>query len=159
MKNVLKQIQNDFPDVHFVPKDSFYWSSRNSTIFYVPEALLSIEGSWSLLHELGHALLEHKFFKSDFGLLKLEVEAWVKAQTIASTYQVEISQDHIEDCLDSYRDWLYQRSTCPHCLSSSLQIEASTYRCFNCYNTWRVSASRTCRTYRKKQKAPVIGAF
>ena len=159
MTKLLSILRTKYPGISFVPKDSFYWSPRTSTVFYVPEALEGANGQWSLLHELGHALLGHSNFKSDFGLLKLESEAWVKAQKEAKNHTITIDPDHIEDCLDSYRDWLYQRSTCPGCLSSSLQIEPRRYRCFNCNNIWNVSSSRTCRTYRKNQKASVIEAF
>ena len=150
MANLLKQLREEFSDLLFVPSDSFYWSPRKNAVHYLPEALDTNNGEWSLLHELGHALLEHQTFKSDFELLKLELAAWEKAKTIASSHMIIIDSDHIEDCLDSYRDWLYLRSTCPTCSSCSQQIDTHIYRCFNCNNSWRVSKSRRCRSYRKK---------
>ncbi|RTK94480.1 hypothetical protein EKI60_03795 [Candidatus Saccharibacteria bacterium] len=158
MSSLLTTLAKDFPNIAMVSSDSFYWSPRKKTVFYIDEKLSDTVGEWSLLHEIGHALLEHQTYQTDFNLLQLEVMAWDKAQELAKKYKVVIDPDHIQDCLDTYRDWLYQRSTCPTCTSCSLQIDSSTYRCFNCNTEWRVSRSRKCRTYRKKQtaKLPVM---
>lgn len=149
MSSLLKKLRLSCPDVHFVPSDSFYWSPRKKVVHYAPEALDSQVGSWSLLHELGHALLEHQTFSSDFELLQLERAAWEQAKILANEQQIIIDDDHVEDCLDSYRDWLYLRSTCPTCANCSQQIDAHHYRCFNCNTSWKVSKSRKCRSYRR----------
>ncbi|MDQ5886136.1 MAG: hypothetical protein QG628_533 [Patescibacteria group bacterium] len=158
MNNLLSRLQNDYPDLTFVQGDSFYWSPQKNKIHYrfiddTPES------TWPLLHEVGHAQLGHRRYSTDFELLSLEIEAWEHAKKLAIKYDQNIDEDHIQDCLDTYRDWLYKRSTCPKCTNNSLQIETDTYRCHNCNNKWRVSASRKCRTYRKIQKAPITEAF
>jgi hypothetical protein len=150
MPTLLKDLRKSFPAVQFVPSDSFYWSPRKRAVHYNPDVLQTNQGDWSLLHELGHALLEHQSFNSDYELVKLELSAWEKAKELADNHAISIDPDHIEDCLDSYRDWLYLRSTCPTCSNCSQQIDAHTYRCFNCNGTWQVSSSRKCRSYRKK---------
>lgn len=151
MSKLIVQLQADFPEVTFISSNSFYWSPKKKAIHYAPINLDSAPNAWSLLHELGHALLEHQDYRNDFDLLIMEVEAWEKAKVLAQEYGYSIDSDHIQDCLDTYRDWLYLRSTCPNCTNCSLQIDSRTYRCFNCNDIWQVSGSRKCRTYRKKQ--------
>ena len=150
---VLEQLKTDYPNLNFSPNRTFYWSPKHHIIYYAEDQLDNNTATWSLLHELSHAVLGHTFFESDFELLLMEVAAWQKAQEIAKTYNVTIDPDHIEDCVDTYRDWLYQRSTCPNCTNCSLQKNRREYHCHNCNSTWMVSASRLCRPYRRTQKA------
>jgi hypothetical protein len=146
MDKVLARLKRDLPDVSFVVSDSFYWSPKNNNIFYVDEDNdLNI---WSLLHEASHALLEHKSYSSDLELLTLEVVAWDKAKELGNKMNIDIDEDHIQDCLDTYRDWLHQRSTCPSCSIACFQLNSNEYRCHNCYTAWKVSNSRFCRPYR-----------
>lgn len=140
-----------FPEFIFSVGSDFRWSTKDQTIFYDPKALLPI-GSWALLHELSHGLLNHQSYGSDFGLLKLEVAAWEKAESLAKRYRVKIDPEHIQQCLDSYRDWLHRRSACPSCSNHSLQTDDGHYRCFNCHTTWKVTTSRFCRPYRQQQR-------
>lgn len=148
--SLINELAGAFPSIDFVDGDSFYWSPRKQVVHFVSKALNSDTGNWSLLHELGHALLEHQTYASDFELVKLELAAWEKAKVLGRKYDVVIPEDHIQDCLDSYREWLYLRSTCPTCMNSSQQIDAHTYSCFNCNTVWHVSRSRQCRSYRRK---------
>ncbi len=150
--NLLGRLQLNNPTVVFQAGLSFMWSPSQQVVHYRAEALASAEGQWSLIHELAHALLDHQTFTTDFELLQMEVAAWEKAKVLAKQYNVVMDEDHIQDCLDTYRDWLYQRSTCPTCTSCGMQIDQATYQCLNCKTTWQVSASRLCRPYRRKQK-------
>lgn len=151
MSDLLVAFRKTFPDISFVAADSFYWSPRKRVIHYDESSLREEPGRWSLLHEAGHALLDHQTYSTDFDLLKIEVSAWEKAKVLGKKHGHQIDENHIEDCLDTYRDWLYLRSTCPSCMNSSQQINSTTYRCFNCNSEWTVSASRKCRSYRKKK--------
>ncbi len=148
MEQLIAKLQADFPDLQFTPGQQFYWSPETSEIFYKADAT-GKRAAWSLLHETGHALLEHQSYKADFELLRLEVAAWERARELAADVNVEIDEDHIQDCLDTYRDWLYKRSICPSCTTKCLQQDNFIhYQCFNCHTVWRVSASRFCRAYR-----------
>lgn len=149
MSELLAQLKIDYPGIKFVESASFYWSPKLQTVHYADSELDISPNAWSLLHELGHALLRHQDYTTDFDLLQLEIAAWEKAVTIAKKYTYIIDPNHIQDCLDTYRDWLYLRSTCPTCMNCSLQIDSRTYSCFNCNTNWHVSRSRQCRTYRK----------
>ncbi len=148
--NLVGQLSSQLDHITFKDGTSFYWSPENKTISYISSQLDDHGGVWSLLHEVGHARLEHKTYSSDFELLSLEVAAWQNAQLLANELAIAIEEDHIQECLDTYRDWLHRRSTCPTCGTVGLQHSPIEYRCHNCTTTWKVSASRFCRPYRTK---------
>ncbi len=155
MNDLIDKIKAIYPKLKFSPADSFYWSPEVKEIFYDNKANGKLN-EWSLLHETGHALLNHSHYDADYMLIKLEIEAWQKAKEISSLLDLKIDEEHIQDCLDTYRDWLYKRSDCPKCSNKSLQeSDFKHYRCFNCHSRWRVSASRFCRTYRISDKSEV----
>ncbi len=86
-----------------------------------------------LLHELSHVLLGHNDFKFDVELVHKERVAWQYAKdTLAPRYGQIITDDEIEDAMDSYREWLHKRSLCPECDTSSLQTKTGTYKCLAC---------------------------
>lgn len=95
-------------------------------------------------------LLGHRTYQSDFELLKMEVLAWQKAKSLARRYDVSIRQEHIERCLDSYRDWLHARSKCRSCEQAGIEKTPGKYQCLNCSFSWKVTPERFCRVYRKK---------
>ncbi len=82
---------------------------------------------WALLHEAGHAKLNHVTYNSDIELVLLEAIAWNEAETLAKEFNEQIDPDYIQDCLDTYRDWLHQRSTCPRCGIVSFQESINNY--------------------------------
>lgn len=145
-----KVLQHDYPQFKIRQGSVFSWSPARNELIY-RRGTDDIAGMVSLLHELGHALLGHKRYTLDFELLQLEVAAWEEATRIAKQYGVIIDDNHIQDCLDSYRDWLYRRSICPQCSTKALQLdEGNQYRCHNCHKTWQVASSRFCRPYRRQ---------
>jgi hypothetical protein len=152
MEELLIKLKIDYPKISFELGEAFFWSPKNRTITYTAASTMPEVAVWSLLHELSHGILNHKFYYSDFELMKLEVEAWQKARQLAKKYGYKIDPEHIQDCLDTYRDWLHGRSTCPTCSTVSIQQDENTYKCFNCDTVWRVSNSRFCRPYRRTHK-------
>lgn len=150
MLELLDRLKSDFPQITFVQGDSFYWSPKNQSVTYTPGSTMPDVAKWSLLHEVSHGILGHKNYFSDFELMQLEVAAWQYARGLAKKYDVKIDPEHIQDCLDTYRDWLHLRATCPTCGTVSAQKDPSTYQCFNCRSVWNVSNSRFCRPYRRK---------
>lgn len=148
---MLEQLQQRFPELQYVAGNRFCWSPETQEIFY-DEDRHDESATWSLLHETGHALLRHTSYLADFQLLKLEMAAWSKARELAAALDATIDEDHIQDCLDTYRDWLYKRSICPDCSTKALQQnDYAHYRCFNCHAVWRVTPSRFCRAYRSSK--------
>lgn len=143
------RLTEDYPQFKFTPGDNENWSPKTATITYKQDQPIA-RLRYGLLHELAHAQLGHTDYKSDFELLKLEAKAWELAADIGKKYGVKIDDEHIQNCLDTYRDWLHRRSTCPACSVHGLQNALDSYRCFNCGTSWRVSKGRFVRSYRKK---------
>jgi len=154
---MIKRVMADHPQFKFVGGQQFKWSPANGAIYFSQTDLdSSPSGLWSLLHELGHALLGHKDFTSDIELIKIERAAWDKAIAVAGGYGITIDPDHVEDCIDTYRGWLNQRSTCPACSQTSVQNESQEYTCLNCGSAWQVPRSQACRIVRKTTKKPAL---
>ena len=147
VKNLTKRLRLDFPDITFAAGEQFFWSPADRTVFYSTKKE-SITAAWALLHELSHALLGHAHYKTDFELLQMEVAAWHHAEGLSANYNLAINPDHVQDCLDTYRDWLHARSQCPACTEHGLQTNSTTYECLNCHTQWHVSSARFCRPYR-----------
>lgn len=145
----IQRFIDDFPDIQFQPADTFCWAAQKTTVLYVPELLKKPRGLQQLLHEIGHAISGHTSFTSGVELLRMETEAWEAARSLAKKYKIIIKKSHIEYCLDSYRDWLHVRSTCPNCQAIASETEPCQYRCFNCLHNWRVSPDQRTRCYRR----------
>lgn len=149
--DLLNKIRDDFSSSYtFKLGDTFVWSSADETIYYTTDKAVAENAVWSLLHEIGHAELSHTRYKDDFELLMLEVVAWKKAKELAARYHLVIDEHHIEECLDSYRNWLHQRSRCIECKTHSLQVDETTYECYNCSTRWKVPVSRMCVVRKKR---------
>lgn len=153
MDNLITTLKKDFPKIEFKPADKFYWSSLDSTIYFDKAKGNQENSKWALLHELGHARLGHNSYIQDYQLLRMEVMAWEEAKIIAKKLELIIEDSHIQDCLDSYRDWLYRRSLCPSCKLVCSQNEDNAYECMNCQTKWTVSKSKFCRPYRSIRTA------
>lgn len=143
-----------FPNLSFQPGKSFIWSPHKGVVFYDSDRIESNEGMMALLHEIGHAQLGHETFEYDIELLNMEVEAWTKARSLAKRINFELDEGHIDDCLETYRLWLYKRSKCPVCANTSLQENVTTYRCFVCNSSWRVAQTRTVQPRRMRCISP-----
>jgi hypothetical protein len=154
MQQLLSKLTAAYPKLHFVAGDQFCWSPETQKIYYKAGAS-GQQAEWSLLHETGHALLGHRSYEADYELLRLEIAAWERAKELAGELSTDIDPDHIQDCLDTYRDWLYKRSICPRCTTKSFQqSDFAHYRCFNCHTVWRVSTNRFGRAYRRHKDVP-----
>jgi len=137
------KLAKDFPSIRFVRSDDFYWSPSTSTVHTAPVNDTSDE--LTLLHEVAHAVLGHSDFKRDIDLVRIEREAWDYVRsTLAPRYGVTATEDDIEDMLDTYREWLHARSTCPHCSMTGIQTDSSLYHCLGCGHDWRVNDARRC---------------
>lgn len=151
MQPLITKLQKAYPDLLFTAGEQFSWSPESGEIIY-RSGTGGDKAIWSLLHESGHALLGHRNYRSDVELVRLEVDAWERARQLAADFGIKIDDDHIQNCLDTYRDWLYKRSICPVCGTKSLQQgDYVHYRCFNCHAVWKVTANRFCRAYRRQK--------
>jgi hypothetical protein len=147
--SLLPKLQKDYSQFLFTPSNRFSWSPTKHTVFY-DEADTSNTGL--LLHELAHGLLEHHDYSKDVELVAMESEAWDKALELAPQYGVKITDDAVQDNLDTYREWLHARSTCPRCEATGFQSGKSTYTCVACGHEWRVNEARICALRRYSTK-------
>jgi len=131
----------------------FSWNHAARAITYNP---LVKNAEAYLLHEFSHALLHHKKYVQDIELLKMERAAWDKAVELANTFIVDIDEDLIESALDTYRDWLHNRSICPSCTSTGIEIGKQQYECITCHTAWRVNEARDCSLRRYTTKKHLI---
>jgi len=148
MQKLLESLTARYPMLRFTAGDTFYWSPETQEVFY-KTGVNGKKAAWSLLHETGHALLGHTSYTRDIELLQLEMAAWDKARELAAPLGIAIDEEHIQDCLDTYRDWLHARSVCPSCTTKCLQqSDPKQYRCHNCHTSWQVTPARFARPYR-----------
>lgn len=148
--SLLPRLSADFPNIRFVASDDFRWSPSDSTVYYHSK---STELS-QLFHELSHAILGHNDYSRDINLLKMERDAWEQARKLSRQYDLSVTDNTIQDHLDTYRRWLHDRSTCPNCTATGMQTSEKTYRCIACGADWRVNEAKTCRLRRYKIKTP-----
>lgn len=138
--SLIQRLKTDHPQFNFIKAKQFLWSPSENTVYYT-----GANSDYSfLLHELSHGLLGHIEYRRDVELLAMERAAWDNAVDLALRYDLFISEDTVETTLDSYRDWLHARSTCPNCQATGLQIKQQAYSCIACHHTWRVNEARIC---------------
>lgn len=139
--SLANNLQPDFSAFIFKASDEFRWAPQENTIFYDQTS----DDYASLLHELAHAVLQHENYTKDITLIEMERDAWQYAvTTLAPKYKTTINDNIVQDSLDTYRDWLHARSTCPNCKATGVQTKKSQYKCVLCATQWRVNDARIC---------------
>lgn len=145
--SILNQLKNNYPQFLFKKGNKFQWSPSEKTIYYDS---LAKDQAIFLLHELSHALLGHSSYNYDVQLISMERQAWDNTVELAPLYGVLVDDELVQLTLDSYRDWLHSRSSCPKCSANGTQTDKFLYKCPACNNTWRVNEARTCALRRYK---------
>lgn len=147
--SLIIKLQTDFPHLRFIPGSEFRWSPEEQGVFYDPDST----DLASLLHEVSHGVLQHSAYSRDVELLSLERQAWEYAmRTLSSAYNVAITVEEIERALDTYRDWLHARSSCPQCNATGIEKKKSHYMCVACMAEWHVNDARVCALRRHTLK-------
>jgi Zn-dependent peptidase ImmA (M78 family) len=83
LNELVTTLQRINPDLLLKADDTFFWSPAEKTVHYDKDGERE-QGLWSLLHETGHALLEHTQYYSDVELVRMEVSAWEEAKSIGA---------------------------------------------------------------------------
>lgn len=125
---LLAKLEKDFPDLRFTKGRKFAFRPPKTIVVGPVEA----HSDLLLLHEVGHAVSGHRDFKTDVKRLKMEVEAWEKARELADVYGVKFNEEVMEGELDTYRNWLHQKSRCPKCGLTRFQTPDGAYNCPRC---------------------------
>lgn len=150
LSSLISRLKKDYPHLVFTPAEEFRWSPTEQTVYI---ASYSLDSPAFCLHEVSHALLGHEKYQHDIDLLKFERDAWAFASnTLGPRYGITITDEVIQDNLDTYRDWLHARSTCPHCSATGIQQKSQQYHCVACGQTWKVNEARLCRLRRSQIK-------
>lgn len=147
-----EQLINDFNDIDFVTGDDFYWSPMDKVITH--PMIDSVNNFNLLLHEVGHAKLNHCEYPRDIALIDMERQAWECAVSdLAPRYSHSLAMDDdvVQDALDSYRNWLHARSSCPDCQAIGIEVSTLHYSCLVCQSNWRVNEAKVCQLRRFKQ--------
>lgn len=146
-EQVLRALKRDYPELEFRAAKRFKYRAPRSVYYEhkCDEAQKGANGAaerWleaeqnneimQLLHEVGHALLGHYDYALDVERVKMERAAWEKACELCEKYGVEYDGDFAEAELDSYREWLYQRSKCGRCGLTRYQRADGKYVCVYC---------------------------
>lgn len=130
MDTLLNQIKKDYPNLKFKTGKKFAFRPPNTVVIGKKEPNEKL----LLLHELGHATLGHKDYQTHIDRLKMESAAWEKAKELAPKYNIKYNEELAQNELDTYRDWLHQKSSCPICGLTRFQTPDSKYHCPRCEN-------------------------
>ena len=125
-----KRVRNDHPEFLFRKGRKFAFRPPKTIVVGPSEP----NDSLLLLHELGHALCGHRDFTTDVLRIKMEREAWEKAHELAESYGILYDTGVVEEQLDTYRDWLDNKSRCPKCGLTRYQTSDQMYHCPRCEN-------------------------
>lgn len=124
----LEQLEQDYPEFRLMVGKKFAFKPPRTVMIGPKEPFFRL----LTLHEFSHAILGHRSFKIDVERLKMENAAWDKARELAQKYKIEVDDDLIQDELDTYRDWLHQKSRCPKCGLTRYQAPDGVYHCPRC---------------------------
>lgn len=116
LNSLVSRLQRDYPEFHFVYGKRFSFRPPK-TIVIGPD-----EGKNTPLlvfHELGHAISGEYSYALSIERLKIESLAWQEGKKAYQNYQdlalPAWDDSFVEDNLDTYRNWLHQKSKCPSC--------------------------------------------
>lgn len=123
-------VKSRFPDLKFISGKKFAFRPPK-TIVIGPE---EERDDMLLLHEVGHALMGHRDFSMNIQRMKMEVEAWERARGLATEFGVSIDEGVIDRELDTYRNWIDQKSRCPECGLARYETPDGQYHCPRCEN-------------------------
>lgn len=127
------QLEQDFPQFNWREGTRFRFRPPR-TIYYEKDLVGNEYNNYclQLLHELGHAVLGHRDFRTDLDRLKMEVAAWEQARQFAAQYNIYYDEELVQEQLDSYRGWLHGKSRCKKCGLTRYQTKDGEYHCPQC---------------------------
>ena len=134
MLTLVERIRRDYPELRVKQGKRFSFRPPRTVNFELPTDAAGNDYKLQLLHEVGHALSGHRDFGTDPERIKMEREAWEKARELCGIYNILYDEGFVEVALDTYRDWLHQRSKCKDCGLTRYQTPDGAYHCPRCEN-------------------------
>lgn len=134
-EELLRCVERDYPALRVREGWKFAFRPTRTVLHEkLPNYDVDDNNFWKMqfLHEVGHALLGHRDWGTDLERVKMECAAWAKAEELCGEYGVEYVEDFAEDELDTYREWLHQRSRCRKCGLTRYQTRDGKYHCPQC---------------------------
>ncbi len=141
IKEFLLELSAEYQGFSFILSNRFKYKPKKS--IYIDENCSLTMPYFALLtlHELGHALCKHGDYNTSVERLRIESEAWECAREVILThqnwkkqYRITYDEEFVEKMLDSYRDWLHQKTLCKDCGLTRYQTKDGNYHCPNCRN-------------------------
>ncbi len=149
--SLIKKLAAKFPYLTFSEGAYAHWTPTERVVYYNSN---EPHAEWVILHETAHGILDHHTYSRDIELIKLERQAWdYAAETLAPLFGIPIDNEFIEAQLDTYRDWLHIKSTCPSCQSNGIEQTKQQYLCPHCGQTWQTNTGINVGIRRFKQTA------
>lgn len=124
----VRQILAEYPQFRVITGRKFAFRPPKTIILGQPQSKYALQS----LHELAHGLCGHKTFSTYIERVKMESEAWERAKTLCLKYDIEFDEEFAEEQLDTYRDWLHQKSVCRQCGQVRYQSPDGNYHCPQC---------------------------
>ena len=129
----LETLKKSYPDFSFKPGRKFLFRPKTS-IFYLET---NENFRLLLLHELSHALLGHFSFDRSLERLQIERDAWEKTRALCEELNVPFDNSLAEAELNTYRDWVHQKTLCKTCGLSCLEVSSESLYCPFCQKYYK----------------------
>ena len=147
LSRLVEKLRADFSNVKIKEAGVFYWNPYEKEVGYL---IGHEESALLLLHELAHTELGHEGYEWDMELLQMESAAWRKVRDeLSGRYGVRFDSELALRKLETYRDWFWERSSCPGCGTYGFQGLDAKYACRACQRVWRPNDNRFKRVWRK----------
>ncbi|MBR2587136.1 hypothetical protein IKE71_02045 [Candidatus Saccharibacteria bacterium] len=129
----LETLKSDHPDLSFKPGRKFLFRPKRSITYLEANENFRL----LLLHELAHALLGHFTFNRSLERLQIERDAWEKTRELCELYNVPFDEELAEAELNTYRDWVHQKTLCKTCGLSCLEVSKESLFCPFCQKFYK----------------------
>ena len=131
----LDTIKHAYPTFSFRPGPKFLFRPPKSIYYQEMDDNYRL----LLLHELSHALLGHFSYEKSLERLQIERDAWEKTRELCEKHSVAFDESVAESELDTYRDWVHQKTLCKTCGLTCLEVSPESLYCPFCQKTFKRS--------------------
>ncbi|MBR3204074.1 hypothetical protein IKF81_00095 [Candidatus Saccharibacteria bacterium] len=130
----LSKIQKEYPFFSIKPGKKFLFRPQKTILYEEKNTNFQL----LLLHELSHALLNHFTYKTSIERLQIERDAWEKTKILCEKYSIPFDENFIQDELDTYRNWLHQKTICKKCGLTCIETDNHSLFCPKCQKHFQI---------------------